>query len=70
MLKNRVAELEKKGVPAARLTGARQLLVSGHQTVLARERGANYRWDETKDRDVQDRVRVEILEALATLGKL
>ena len=70
MLRNRVVELERRGVPAPKLAAARKLLVSGPQRVLAMEKGANYRWDETKDRGAQDRVRVEILQALAGLAKL
>jgi len=70
MLRNRTAELARRGVPAAKLAAARQLLVSGPERVLALEKGPNYRWDETKDRGVQDRVRVEILRALTELAKL
>jgi len=34
---------------------------------MALEEGANYRWDEEKDRGVADRVRVEVLETLTEL---
>ncbi|MCD6359462.1 MAG: hypothetical protein J7M38_01275, partial [Armatimonadetes bacterium] len=70
MLRARVAELENKGVPAAELAKARELLSSGPDRVLAGEDGPNFRWDEQKDRAAQDRVRVEVLKALTELAKL
>lgn len=70
MLKTRVAELERKGVPAAKLARAKALLVSGPARVMALEKKDNYRWDETKDRGMQDVVRIEILKALVELTKL
>ncbi len=70
MLAARVAELEAKGVAAGKLAAAKALLVSGPERVMAMDQGANYRWDEEKDRAVQDRVRVELLEALVELAGL
>jgi hypothetical protein len=70
MLAGRVAELEDRGVAAGKLTAAKELLVSGPARVMAMDQGANYRWDEEKDRAVQDRVRVEILQALVELAEL
>jgi len=70
MLAARVAELEGKGVPAGKLAKARELLATGAERVLAEEDGANYRWDEVRDRAAQDRVRVEVMEALVALSGL
>ncbi len=67
MLAARVAELEAAGTPAGKLAKARALLANGADRVLASEDGANWRWDEVKDRAAQDRVRVEVLEALVAL---
>ncbi len=66
MLKDRVAALEKKGGATPALDAARKLLVSGPQRVMAMDMRPTYRWDEVKDREVQDQVRVELLRALAT----
>jgi hypothetical protein len=70
MLQARIAELEKKGVKSPALAAAKKLLVEGPQRVMAGEKGANYRWDEEKNRAVQDEVRIEILKALVALQKL
>ncbi len=67
MLQARVAELEKKGARTPLLSAAKKLLLEGPRRVLAGENGANYRWDEPKDRAVQDQVRIEVLKALAAL---
>ncbi len=67
MLQARVAELAQQGAAAGRLAKAKELLATGPARVLAGEQGNNYQWSETKDRTVQDRVRIEILEALAEL---
>lgn len=67
MLTARVAELEAKGISAGKLAAAKALLVSGPTRVLAMDQDANYRWDEEKDRAVQDRVRIEILQTLVEL---
>lgn len=67
MLQARVTELEQKGTRSPALAAAQKLLVEGPQRVLAGEQGANYRWDEPKDRTVQDRVRLEVLKALVAL---
>lgn len=70
MLKDRIAELEKKGTSPARLAPAKALLIEGPKRVLSGEKGANYRWDEQKDRTIQDQVRLELLKALTDLQKL
>jgi len=51
------------------LAAAQAVLDTACERVLAGETRENYRWYEEKDRGVADRVRVEILEALAALGK-
>lgn len=70
MLSRRVGELEKNGVAPAKLAKAKTLLVEGPRRVLAEETGRIYRWDEPKNRGVQDQVRMEILAALVGLQKL
>lgn len=70
MLKRRVGELRKQGVSGDRLVAAEKLLATACDRVLAGENGANYRWDETKDRTVADAVRIEILQALTALAEL
>jgi len=70
MLQARVAELAERGVGAAKLAAARELLATGPDRVMAMEQGANYRWDEEKDRSVADQVRIEVLEALTELAAL
>ncbi|MBT3379302.1 MAG: hypothetical protein HN742_43110 [Lentisphaerae bacterium] len=70
MLKSRIGELRKQGVSANRLTAAEKLLATACDRVLAGEDGANYRWDEVKDRTVADAVRIEILQALTALAQL
>ena len=67
MLQQRVAELEGKGVKSDALEAAKKLLVDGPARVMAGERGSNYRWDEKKDRAVQDVVRIELMKALVAL---
>ncbi|MEI6500633.1 MAG: hypothetical protein WCP21_06350, partial [Armatimonadota bacterium] len=67
MLQARVDELGKKGVVRPELAAAKKLLVEGPQRVMAMEKGSNYRWDEPKDRTVQDTVRIEVLRALVAL---
>jgi hypothetical protein len=69
LLQKRVAELEAQGGKQPELAAAKALLVSGPQRVLAGEKGANYRWDEAKDRTVQDQVRIEVLKTLVALAK-
>ncbi len=69
MLRDRIAELEAKGAPAASLKAAKTLLAGACDRVLVGEKGANYTWDQPKDRTVTDQVRVEILQALTELGK-
>ncbi len=70
MLRNRIEELEANGVPAERVAAARELLDSAVARVMAMDTEPSYRWDEPKDRAVQDRVRIEILDALTELAEL
>lgn len=67
MLQTRVAELVAQGAPDARTGPALELLRSAPDRVMAMEEGAQWTWDLHKDRAVQDRVRIEVLEALAGL---
>ena len=68
MLRTRIEELEGRGVTVPQAT--KDLLVEGPKRVLGGEEGANYRWDEPKDRSVQDAVRIEVLGALTELADL
>ena len=70
MLQSRVNELVGAGVPAGRLKAATDLLATACDRVMAMEEGANYRWDEKKDRSIADTVRIEILEVLTELATL
>ncbi len=69
MLRDRIEELARKGVPAAALEPARRLLLEGPARVTAcMTSSAACSWKAPKDRAVADQVRVEILEALASLA--
>ncbi len=70
ILRDRIDELEADGAPAERLAPARELLTTAVDRVMAMDTQPNYRWDEVKDRAVQDRVRIEILDALTELAEL
>lgn len=70
MLRTRVGALRDRGVSGNRLAAAEELLTTACDRVLAGETGANYRWDETKDRTVADAVRIEILRELSALAEL
>ncbi|MEA3400148.1 MAG: hypothetical protein U9R79_02775 [Armatimonadota bacterium] len=70
MLRSRVEELEGRGVQDARLTAARKLLDTAVGRVMAMDVEPSYTWDEPKDRAVQDRVRIQILQALTALSEL
>ncbi len=70
MLQARVEELEAQGAPAARLAPAKELLATAVDRVMAMDAEPTYTWDQPKDRAVQDRVRIEVLEALMELSEL
>lgn len=67
MLRARIRELEAQGAPPARLAAAKRLLVEAPGRVATVDEYEEYRWDVDKDRTVQDRVRLEVLEALVGL---
>ena len=69
MLRDQVAKLEAAGRTGPGLGAAKALLTEGPQRVLAGEKGANYEWNQPKDRGVADRVRYEVLDALEKLGQ-
>ncbi|NLO05815.1 MAG: hypothetical protein GX131_08285 [candidate division WS1 bacterium] len=69
MLQNAIAELVETGAPDTQVDPLLDLLQNAPDRVMAGEDGANWRWDEEKDRAVQDRVRIEVLEALVGLQK-
>jgi len=68
MLREAVAAAEKRDATPPALSNARKLLANACTRVLASVQGANYRWDESRDRSVADTVRIEILEALVALA--
>lgn len=70
MLKNRVAELEKKGVKNPLLDQAKTLLANGPERAIANVTDANIVWSENKDRGVMDEVRLQALDMLEKLAKL
>ncbi len=70
MLRDRIEELAANGVAAERLAPARELLATAVDRVMAMDTEPNYTWDLEKDRAVQDRVRIEILDALTDLAEL
>lgn len=70
MLRQRVAELQQKGVRSPLVAQAEALLTAGPDRVIATVTPANQTWSEPKDREVMDQVRVEVLELLEKLAKL
>lgn len=70
MLQARVTELEQREVAAEALTRAKRLLETAVDRVMAMDTEPSYTWDQEKDRAVQDRVRIEILDALVDLSQL
>lgn len=67
MLRDRIAALDKKGMPSPALESARKLLARAPDRVLGAAGATLVQWKDAKDRDTADRVRVEILDALAAL---
>jgi hypothetical protein len=71
MLRDRLAELEKKGARNQAVAAAQRLLDSAADRVTAcMKPGAAMFWRAAKDRSVADQVRVEVLEALVRLKDL
>lgn len=70
MLRARVTELQGRGVDDVRVDEAAHLLDTAVARVMAMDLEPNYTWDVEKDRAVQDRVRIEVLEALVGLAGL
>jgi len=70
MLRARVTELRGKGVDDVRVDEAAHLLDTAVERVMAMDMEPSYTWDVEKDRAVQDRVRIEVLEALVGLADL
>jgi len=69
-LQARVADLQQKGVQSPALTQAETLLSTGPQEVVATMSVDSLRWAVEKDREVMDRVRLQVLETLERLGEL
>lgn len=68
MLRDRIAELERKGVRTERIEGAKRLLSSAAERVTSCMRKSSMiYWKEQKDRSVADKVRIEILDMLLQL---
>lgn len=70
MLRQRVEELEGRGMQNALLARAKELLVAGPDRAVAIMGPEKQQWMVGKDRTVMDRVRLEALEALERLSKL
>ncbi len=71
MLRDRLTELEKKGVGGESVRAAKALLDSAADRVTAcMKRGNEMYWRAAKDRSVADQVRIEVLNALMQLEKL
>lgn len=68
MLRDRIAELKKKGAQGEAILAAEALLASAADRVVAcMEQPNDINWKEAKDRSIADQVRVEILTALMAL---
>ncbi len=67
MLRDRVEALEATGSTNQALTPARSILARACHRVLSGFQGMSFRWDQPLDRTVADKVRVDILKALASL---
>ena len=69
MLRDRVRELESRGVTGEALAGSRVLLAGAADRVLAGQQSASLQWKTRQDRTAADRVRIEVLEALSRLNQ-
>ncbi|MFQ6042113.1 MAG: hypothetical protein ACE5PV_14750 [Candidatus Poribacteria bacterium] len=68
MLRDRVAELESRGVKGKTIDSAKKLLDSAAERVVScMTETENIYWKKSKERSVADTVRVEVLEALLQL---
>lgn len=70
MLRDRVAKLEAGGKSGAAIKKAKGLLESAADRVIEGQTPEALNWREDKDRSVADRVRIEILQMMTTLGEL
>jgi hypothetical protein len=71
MLRDRIAELDKRHVQNGALVAAKQLLKEGVDRVTGIMTSSKLvRWSEAKDRTVADQVRLQVLEALSALHDL
>ncbi|MCX7010564.1 MAG: hypothetical protein NTY53_25525, partial [Kiritimatiellaeota bacterium] len=68
MLRDRIATAEKAGQKTPALDRARQLLATAADRVLNAPDASKLSWSAPKDRSLADTVRMELLEALASLG--
>lgn len=70
ILRQRIAELEAKGIRSPLFELARRLEQEGPERVIASIRPDNMSWHTPKDRSLMDQVRVEVLELLEKMAKL
>jgi hypothetical protein len=70
LLRDRVAELERKGVQSPLLTEATRLLTVGPEEAVAIMGADKQQWNVAKDRQVMDRVRLQALDILDRLSGL
>lgn len=70
MLRDRIAALDKKGVKSPVLEQAKQLAEQGPASVCEQITDKSLTWESPKDREMMDRVRVQVLDMLEKLAKL
>ena len=70
MLSERVTGLEKRKIPESVLISAKALLDSGPDRVTAfLKHKEMFRWQEPKNRELADQIRLEVLEAMLGLSR-
>jgi hypothetical protein len=67
MLRDRIAQAEKKGVTGDALDRAKNLLAEAANRVCNAEGAKELNWADPKDRTLADKVRIELLEAITEL---
>jgi hypothetical protein len=69
MLRDRIHDLERRGVTSDDLMQSRTLLATAPDRVLSGQSPSSLQWKTRQDRTTADRVRIEILEALSRLDR-
>lgn len=68
LLRDRIAAIERSGKSHEKLAAAKELLATAADAVLADQGVDKLNWNESKDRTLADRLRVQILDLLEALG--